>query len=414
MGLDARAVNTWYSLPMPSLRQLLSLRLAAGEVRPWAEAAVRGLDMSESARLARAAEQGFEGPWYHGTERLDRLVEGGRIDPRRATSGPMPYFTDDPIVASNYAAGKPDTSRMLTDDGDVANYFTVAAKDIWPGSRVRTPLSVEQSWNYLPQEVKARILAQAPRVGYARNAAGDFERGSDLMLHGEGVHGGLSSPDHYEWVLKNEAKGNPLRALRIIWHDGGELVGNESELRRIFRLAGYPLRISEASAPWTEAKGVLPAMLRMRNPLNTSDVDAVRRVANALRQDFARNRSRRGPYSMTDMWDKNHRYTPKEWVEQLAADIDKGDNSFVWTSIPDRVTERLRAMGYDGVIDTGGKSGGVGHRVAIPFEPNSVRSRFAAFDPNARDQSGLLAGAAVAIPAGGLTLREILRDRAGT
>lgn len=310
---------------MPSLRQLLSLRLAAGEARPWAEAAVRGLDMSEPARLARATEQGFEGPWYHGTERLDRLVEGGRIDPRRATSGPMPYFTDDPRVASNYAAGKPDTSRMLTDDGDVANYFTVAAKDVWPGSRVRTPLSVEQSWNYLPSEVKARILEQAPRVGYGRNAAGDFQRDLGYMLHGEGVHGGLSSADQ-----------------------------------------------------------------------------------------VSRDRTRRGAYSMTDTWDKNHRYTPKEWVEQLANDIDSGENSFVWTSIPDRITERLKAMGYDGVIDSGGKSGGVGHRVAIPFEANSVRSRFAAFDPEARDQANLLAGAAVAAPVGGLTLREVLRDRAGT
>lgn len=399
---------------MPSLRQLLSLRLAAGEARPWAEAAVRGLDMSEPARLARATEQGFEGPWYHGTERLDRLVEGGRIDPRRATSGPMPYFTDDPRVASNYAAGKPDTSRMLTDDGDVANYFTVAAKDVWPGSRVRTPLSVEQSWNYLPSEVKARILEQAPRVGYGRNAAGDFQRDLGYMLHGEGVHGGLSSADHYEWVLKNEAKGNPLRALRMIWHDGGELVGNETELRQIFRLAGYPLRISEASAPWTEAKGVLPAMLRMRNPLNTSDTDALKKVAERLRQEVSRDRTRRGAFSMSDTWDKNHRYTPKEWVEQLANDIDSGENSFVWTSIPDRITERLKAMGYDGVIDSGGKSGGVGHRVAIPFEANSVRSRFAAFDPEARDQANLLAGAAVAAPVGGLTLREVLRDRAGT
>ena len=125
-------------------------------------------------------------------------------------------------------------------------------------------------------------------------------------------------------------------------------------------------------------------------------------------------RTRRGAFSMSDTWDKNHRYTPKEWVEQLSNDIDSGENSFVWTSIPDRITERLKAMGYDGVIDSGGKSGGVGHRVAIPFEANSVRSRFAAFDPEARDQANLLAGAAVAAPVGGLTLREVLRDRAGT
>ena len=108
---------------MSSLRSILAARLASGEARSWLEAVARGLDMSEAARMGRAAQQGFSGPWYHGTERLDRLLEGNQINPKRATSGPMPYFTDDPAIASNYATGKPDTSRLAGDEGDVTRYF---------------------------------------------------------------------------------------------------------------------------------------------------------------------------------------------------------------------------------------------------------------------------------------------------
>lgn len=366
-------------------------------------------------RLARAREMGFDTQteWYHGAGRLDRLLDRGAIDARRATSGPMPYFTDDPAVASNYAKGKPDTSRIATDEGNVADYFTVSPRDLTLGSRERTPLSVERSWYRLSPELRERIKDLAPRVGYARDEAGDYVRNSPLMVHPAGEHGGLSSPDHYEWVLKHEAKGNPLTALRMIWHDGGELIGNEAQLSEIYRLAGFPHRISDDAAPWVEASGVLPVRLRMERPLDTGDRDALQRVVQTLRADFKNSRARRAQYG-SDPWDKNTRYTPKEWVEQLSRDIEAGENSFVWTSIPDQVTDRLRAMGYDGIVDTGGKLGGAGHRVAIPFAPNQVRSRFAAFDPARKDSGDLLAGVAGGALAGGMTLRELLRERMQT
>jgi len=68
----------------------------------------------------------------------------------------------------------------------------------------------------------------------------------------------------------------------------------------------------------------------------------------------------------------------------------RGENSYVWTSIPDKVTAELRKLGYDGILDTGGKMGGKGHTVAIPFEPGQVRSTAAKFDPKKRGQSGLM------------------------
>ena len=69
----------------------------------------------------------------------------------------------------------------------------------------------------------------------------------------------------------------------------------------------------------------------------------------------------------------------------------------MWTSIPDKVTNELKNLGYNGILDTGGKGGGQGHQVVIPFRPNQVRSQFAAFDPARTHEPDLLAGA-MALP----------------
>ena len=368
--------------------------LGAGAVRRTA------LPMDEASRMARAAEQGFEGDWYHGGQRMDRFTESGKIDPRRATSGPMPYFTDSPEMASGYAMGKKaDTS--LVDEGHVPDYFTISPKDLgWSG---RSPITVEKSWHFLPSETKQDILAKAKRVGYEnpQEATGPY------TLHPEGVDATLSS-DHFDYLMKTSARGNPLAALREMWHDGGNLVGSEGDLAEIYRLAGYPHRISETTAPWTEARGVVPVKLRMNNPLNTEDQDLMMKtVLPKLEEAFKRDRTRKQEYG-ADMWDKNTRFTPKEWVEEAKTDYAKGDNSFVWTSIPDKVTAELRKLGFDGILDTGGKMGGQSHKVAIPFGPEQVRSRFAKFDPSKIDSKDLLAsilgtsgaGAAVAANSG--------------
>jgi len=334
---------------------------------------IHDADPEELLRQERAHEQGYSGPWYHGTQRLDRLLEGKSLNPKRATSGPMPFFTNDPKVASSYAIGKQDTSRMAGDEG-VENYFTVHPKSIGLSNRKEMP--VERSWHFLPQETKEKILENYGRIGYADRdeAMGDF------VVHPE--FGGLSSPSHYDYILKNEAKGNPLTALRNIWYEGGDLINNPEQLADIYKLAGYPYEISQKNAPWTEAQGVLPAMLRMTNPLTTHNVEEINeKVIPHLEEAFKRDRTKKTSGSKSDMWDKNYRYTPKEWVAQLKEDMAKGKNSFAWTSIPDKVTEQLKALGYDGILDTGGKSGGQEHTVAIPFHPHQVRSKFAKFDP---------------------------------
>jgi hypothetical protein len=340
----------------------------------------------------RANALGFR-DFYHGTERLDRLLEGKTLDPRRATSGPMPFGASKPEVASNYAIGKADTSRIATDMGDFANYFQVSPKELG-FTRSRSPYSVEQTWYFLSPEKKAEILEKAKRIGYEmpEEATGKF------VLH-ETSEKAPFSQKHFDFTLQREAGGNPLKALRQLYAESGMLDAYApKELADIYKLAGYPYQISQSNAPWTSAKGVLAGKSRITNPLDTSNADELQtKVLPALEEAFKNDRTRIKTGG-ADQWDKNTRYTPKQWVEQLKNDIANGENSYVWTSIPDKVTKQLEKLGYNGIFDVGNKGKmGLDYDVIIPFKPEQVRSRFAAFDPKKIDKPDLLAGAA-AIP----------------
>ena len=378
---DANKINS------PAAKTLLSAQKQAA--LPVSEG---GLGLGKSNTPAeRAAAQGYI-DYYHGTERLDRLLESNTLNPKRATSGPMAFGTDNPNVASNYAIGKQDTSRVADDTGDFANYFQVSPKDLG-FTRSKTPYSVEQTWHFLDADKKAEILDKARRIGYEMpdEAAGKF------VVH-QTADKAPFSQQHFDFTLQREANGNPLTALRQLYAESGMLDAYApKELADIYKLAGYPYQISQANAPWSSAKGVLLGKARITNPLVTENADELKStVLPALQKAFANDRTK--PKSGgADQWDKNTRYTPKEWVSTLAKDLEEGANSYVWTSIPDKVTAELKKLGYNGIIDTGGKGGSTGHQVVIPFDPSQVRSKFAAFNPKNVDKPNLLAGG-LAVP----------------
>jgi hypothetical protein len=278
--------------------------------------------------------------------------------------------------------------------GDIQNYFQVSPKDLG-FTRSRSPYSVEQTWYFLSPEKKAEILDKAKRVGYENldDYSGNF------VTHQAGTKGMPISEDTWEYYLKRESQGNPLTALRKIWAESGNLGPyDQSKLADIYKLAGYPYEISQSNAPWTSAKGVLAGKARITNPLDTSNADELQtKVLPALEEAFKNDRTKTKVYG-ADQWDKNTRYTPKQWVEQLKQDLEKGENSYVWTSIPDKVTKQLEKLGYNGIFDTGNKGKmGLDYDVIIPFKPEQVRSRFAAFDPKKIDKPDLLAGS-LAVP----------------
>lgn len=333
----------------------------------------------------RAAAMGFGPDLYHGTERLDRVVNDWRLAPKRATSGPMPFLTDSPNLASGYSTSKADTSRIAADMGEMARYFTVSPKDM--GVSGRAPYTVEQTWWRLTPEQQATIKERIPRIGYQNLD----EATGPLTLHPAGVDASIADKAHWEHTLKREANGNPLSAIRSVWGESGAIFGEEEKLADIYKLAGYPFPVSQEFAPWYKANGLLTARARISNPLDASNTEQLRGIVPALEEAFKKDRSRKQAYG-ADQWDKNLRYTPKEWVEQLKADIETGANSHVWTSIPDKVSEQLRKLGFDGILDISGKMGGENRNVVIPLYHNQVRSKFAAFDPKRKEEADLLAG----------------------
>lgn len=337
----------------------------------------------------------YDVPFMHGTERLDRVLSKEGLDSKRATSGPMLYGTDSPEIASSYAKNKQDTSMIDDDDWDYSKAFTVSPQQL--GHRGTIPYTVEQSWNYLDPEVKRDILTKAPRVGYS-----DLDQWQgDFVLHPEG-EGNAINQSHYDYLLK-QSRNNPIKAMRDYWLDSGNLFNEEEKMSQLYRLAGYPHEISQEMAPWTKREGVLTGVSRITKPLDTSNVDDLREnVIPALKQAFKNDKSRKKDYG-ADSWDKNTRYTPKEWVNELESDLNKGENSYVWTSIPDKITSELKRLGYNGIYDTGGKSAGAdSHQVTIPFNPSQIRSKFAAFDPILKNSPNLLAGTAL----GSVLLRD--------
>lgn len=295
---------------------------------------------------------------YHGTQRGDRI--GTALVKGRATSGPMPFFTDDPEIASSYATGKADTSL---ESPPYEEQFTIKV----PGQR--RPVPLVRAWHLLPAADRQRIASLAPRVG-----TGDD---SEPTLHPPGHASGSGGYDYHI----REARGNHLAALVEEWLNSGNLFNEEHRFPDVLQLAGlsHPVQYHD---PHAVRSSVLPAYLSMRNPLDTAAVPPA--VVSALARAAGRQRpARRGG---ADFWDKNTR-DAREWARQLADDVSAGANSHVWTSIPDWVTRTLRGLGYDGIKDTGGKQGGQGHTVYVPFHPSQVKSAIAnrgSFDPRAR------------------------------
>lgn len=292
---------------------------------------------------------------YHGATRPDRIAEAKKFDRRRATSGPMSFFTDNAEIASKYATSKPDTSL---EDAGYHEWFRIKA----PG--FRKAVAIDRAWWSLPPDERQRVAALAPRV--SRDDQGG------IYLEREGWTRGTGGYDQH---IK-ESRGNHLKALVEEWLSSGNLYNDEEAFLKVLDLAGVNTPV-EYHNPNAEYPGVLPVYLSIQKPLDTSDIPAS--VVDALAR--AANRVRKEPIVGADIWAKQTRRA-HEWIETLRGDIADQKNSHAWTSIPDWVTKTLRSLGYDGIKDSGGKKGGQDHTVWIPFDETQVKSvnNLGAFD----------------------------------
>jgi hypothetical protein len=306
---------------------------------------------------------------YHGAIRSDRVVARGRFDKKRATSGPMAFFTDDHEIASRYAESKPDTSFERPDH--YKHWFKFKPKGM------RSSVDIMQAWHFLTPEQRQTISAKLPHV-VNYTAEGEEMDSGDYRL-GDQTEWGLSGKDHWDWTIRQENRGNVLGAAVDIWLNGGTLINSEEEFMTILRLGGMPMENVTFDSPHATYPGVVPVYLSIQNPLDAGSIP--QDVIDALGKASRRTRKRSRDFGL-DIWHKEMR-DPRSWFEEMAKDVAEGKNTHAWTSIPDWVTNALKSLGYDGIKDKGGKMGGQSHTVWIPFEETQVKSPFnrGTFDP---------------------------------
>ena len=297
---------------------------------------------------------------YHGTARPDKV--GDRFRKEKATSGPMPYFTNSPELGSNYAVNKP---YRGDEDIDLYDAFTLDG------------MSLTDAWNNMPNSEREAFIENLPKV--QRKDAGKtwkYELGDDAQV----------GADHLDYQANQgnirdtgrKTRGNYLAAAYNAWVGGGMVHPDTEELRDVFEAAGIPKHRTKFNDPYAEFSGVFPVFIRMENPLNTHDVP--REMADAIdeRAEIEAETWQGNEFGGVDSWDKSAK-EPLEWAKlfRLAVTSTKyrNDNSFIWTSIPDWATDVFSGLGYDGIVDTGNKKGlGLDHLVYIPFEENQIKS----------------------------------------
>ena len=299
---------------------------------------------------------------YHGTARADRV---GRVfRPDRATSGPMAFFTDNAEIAANYARNKEDTSLEYENEdfSDYRQRFRVKLPYL------ETPF--HKYWGYIPLSDRARLTKLA---GHIRE---DYEGSGGFVVDEDNNDGSGGFAENLR-----RARGNAFEALVYEWLESGNLFNEEERFMEIIDILDLPYKPYYRDPNYREEK-VYDVFMRIANPFITSKI--TKRNINSLRAAAKKAKPRQN--RQADSWDKNQ-WEPMEWVSRLEEDYAAGTD-YVWTSIPDWVSNWLKSKGYDGIIDRGGKYHETNHVVYVPFESEQIKSATdnrGTFDPASPD-----------------------------
>lgn len=287
---------------------------------------------------------------YHGTSRGDRV--GDIFDPKRSTSGPMAFFTDNKDIATNYSTGKLDTSvekEGLLDSFDNRFVFTLET-----GRKV--PFT--KAWGFIPFAKRREIIEKAKHI--------TLDDEAENIIYDENANNGLGQ---FSYHLKY-ARDNAFKALVDEWLESGTLM-REDEVRflQVLKLVG--VENVEFLDPYKQDPKVYDVFLRIENPFDTSnikktDIAGLKRSAKKAQKNYNPDEA-----TNVDMWDKSA-ISPEEWIEKFESDLDSG-KTYAWTQIPDFVSDYLKSKGYDGIKDSGGKFTDVGHTVWIPFSSSQIK-----------------------------------------
>lgn len=296
--------------------------------------------LDESGRLKR---------YYHGTARKDRV--GYIFSPEKATSGPMAYFTDSEEIATNYSKDKADTSISRDDrynDYHTQFRITINGQD----------MSISDAWNKLPSSKRNEIKQKAEHV--------TLDDEAEEIIYDPNNKEGIGDFNAYEI---NFHKGNYIDTLVSSWLDSGTLWQRESDFLKVLEMVGFDLKDITYLDPNYSDAGVYEVYLHITNPLDTGNIPSS--VIKAIR-DASKTAKFDAEASYTaDMWDKSN-VSPQKFMERFEDDIKNGSSHWA-TSIPDWATDVFKSLGYDGIVDKGGKFHEVEHQVVIPFYSEQVK-----------------------------------------
>ena len=317
--------------------------------------AVENGDMETAQKIVdQAAENaGYTIHAYHGTGRADRVGTVFRAD--RATSGPMAFFTDNKQIAENYSRNKQDTSISYDDEyGDYHNQFRIKLKN-----GKEAPIS--KYWYDIPFAERQKITERARHI--------TLDDEADEIIYDESAERGVGNFDEY---TRKRWKYNSIEALIDGWLDGGVLWDREGDFLKVLELAGINgVKYNDPNARYEK---VYDTYLKIQNPFTVED-----KYTNEFLDDLQKwwdGQENKGKYIndnySADAWDKNG-ISVEKWIEYGRMDV-QNDMTSNWTRIPDGVTAYLKKQGYDGIKDRGGKGGGAGHTVWIPFTSEQIKS----------------------------------------
>lgn len=335
----------------------------------------KAVDAGDEAKQAALVEQaakaaGYKIKAYHGTGRADRV--GNVFLPERATSGPMAFFTDDRTIAEGYAKSKQDTSIQYDERYD--NY-----ESQFRTGKNGSDEALIDVWNRLPLADRRAIREKAEHIRE------DWDEGEGYIYdpNTNEANGG------FQWQI-TEARGNIFRALCEQWLNSGTLYQNEREYLKVLDMIGVNdvLKKNGYDAvryldPDEKHEKVYDVYLGIRKPFDATK-QATEAFADAYLEWYDEQDTEK--YNTisagADLWDKNN-VDAESFAERIKNDVAQ-KYTHAWTSIPDSMTDYLKSLGYDGIKDTGGKFGGEGHTVWIPFNSNQVKSA----DPVTYDDDG--------------------------
>ena len=288
-------------------------------------------------------ENGNLKTYYHGTQRADRV--GNVFDPQKATSGPMAFFTDNSDIAKSYSESKSDTSlsRDYTTEWDL---FKSNGQDL------------DSYWRNLSYEKKQEMREKGYNIGFDDDYELRFAKNASKESFG----------DHYGFELKTNGN-NAIKALYDTFINSGFWMGEDiANFQKVLDYIG--VENLEYLDPYKVDSKTYEVYLDITNPFDTSEMS--QEMLDKLEKASKKVKYNPEEAYSADMWDKTN-ISPSDWIEYLKEDIENG-TTHSWTRIPDWVTDMLKSEGYDGIVDTGGKNGGVEHQVAIPFYSEQIKN----------------------------------------